>query len=102
MRKFMCVLALSSLVFGSSGVKGCGNSTIFDTVYTYRYGIIKLQDGSVIEGEVQQWCDYEGDQLQVTIDGQSYLVHASNCTLMVNIPEYGDTNKVKGMGTDEN
>ena len=27
------------------------------------------------------WCDYEGDQLQVVIDGVTYLVHSSNIVM---------------------
>ena len=40
-------------------------------------------DGSVVEGEVESWRDYDdGDQLQVTINGVTYLTHASNVVLM--------------------
>ena len=35
-----------------------------------------------LEGEVQSWCDYEDDQLQVKIDGKQYLVHSSNVVLI--------------------
>ena len=42
-----------------------------------------LPDGSYVEGPVQSWRDYDdGDQLQVTIDGVTYLTHASNVVLM--------------------
>lgn len=61
---------------------GCGNSTLVDTNYTYNYAIIELQNGEVIEGEVEKWCDYEGEQLQVTIDGTIYLTNSYNCTLI--------------------
>lgn len=61
----------------------CGNRDYFDTNYTYTKAIIKLQNGEVIEGEVQNWRDYsDGDQIQVTIDGDVYLVHSSNVTLI--------------------
>ena len=32
-------------------------------------------------GKVESWCDYEGDQLQVVIDGVTYLVHSSNIVM---------------------
>ena len=61
---------------------GC-NKQLIDTTYNFNYAIIRLQDGSIIEGRVQSWRDFEdGDQLQVKIDGITYLVHSMNCTLM--------------------
>lgn len=59
------------------------NMNVIDLTYSYNYAYIRLQNGEVIEGPVSSWRDYEdGDQLQVTIDGKTYLVHASNCTLV--------------------
>lgn len=41
-----------------------------------------------VEGKVESWRDYEdGDQIQVTIDGVTYLVHASDAVLMTKEPE---------------
>lgn len=42
---------------------------------------IKLPDGTIIQGKVDNWTDYEGDQLQITIDGTTYLVHAANAIM---------------------
>lgn len=75
------LLALGIVLFATL-LSGCGNKDYFDTVYTYDYAIIELQNGEVIEGEVQTWKDYEGEQLQVKIDGVTYLVHSENITLM--------------------
>lgn len=42
-----------------------------------------MPDGSVVSGKVSSWRDYEdGDQIQVVIDGVTYLVHSSNIVLM--------------------
>lgn len=61
----------------------CGNRALFDTTYTFTRAMIAMPDGSVIEGTVESWCDYEdGDQLQVTIGGVTYLTHASNVVLI--------------------
>ncbi len=61
---------------------GC-NYEVVDLQYNYDYAIIKLQDGTIVEGNVESWRDYEdGDQLQVRIDGTTYLTHSYNCTLM--------------------
>ena len=37
--------------------------------------------GTIVEGKLNSWDDYEGDQLQVKIDGVTYLVHSSNVVL---------------------
>lgn len=64
-------------------VTGCGNKQMFDTTYTFNKVIINLPDGQVISGEVQSWTDYEdGDQIQVKVNGTTYLVHSSNIVLM--------------------
>lgn len=61
---------------------GC-NKQVFDTTYKYNRAIIQLPDGTVIDGKVQSWTDFEdGDQIQVKIDGVTYLVHSSNVVLI--------------------
>lgn len=62
---------------------GCGNKSMFDTTYTFNRAIIELPSGKVIEGKVETWTDFEdGDQIQVKIDGDTYLVHASDIVLI--------------------
>lgn len=59
------------------------NQQIIDTTYTYDRAILSLPNGEVIEGKVTSWKDFEdGDQIQVKIDGKSYLVHSSNIVLI--------------------
>lgn len=78
-RGLLAVILISILLILSS----CGNKQVFDTVYTFDKAIISLPDGSVVEGEVEKWKDYEdGDQIQVKIDGVTYLVHSSNICLI--------------------
>ena len=61
---------------------GC-NKQMVDLTYSYEYAIIGLPNGEVVEGKVSSWTDYEdGDQLQVKIDGKTYLVHSSNVVLI--------------------
>ena len=78
--KLILLSSLSILLIGT--LVGCGNKTLIDTTYTFDKAIIKLQNGEIIEGNVQNWCDYEGDQIQVNINGTTYLVHSSNVTLI--------------------
>ena len=59
------------------------NYQVMDLTYSYDYAIIKLQNGKIVEGKVQQWRDYDdGEQLQVKIDGVTYLTNSFNCTLI--------------------
>ena len=77
------ILMLITAVFAAIILWGCGNRQIFDTTYTFDRAIILLQDGTVIDGKVDNWTDFEsGDQIQVKIDGITYLVHSSNITLI--------------------
>ena len=62
---------------------GCGNRQMIDLPYSYKYAIISLPTGEIIEGKVESWKDFEdGDQLQITVDGVTYLVHATDAALM--------------------
>lgn len=76
-KKIITVCLVSMLV-----MCGC-NRQVFDTTYNYNKAIVNLADGTVISGAVQSWIDYENsDQIQVKINGVSYLVHSSNITLI--------------------
>ena len=65
---------------------GC-NRQVVDFTYSYNYAIIKMPDGSILEGKVQSWADYEGEQLQIVIDGNTYLANSVNVVMMTNAPE---------------
>ena len=76
------VALLLGLTLTISTLTGCSNKDVWDTVYTFDYAIIELPNGEVIEGEVQSWCDYEGEQLQVKINGVTYLTSSAKCILI--------------------
>lgn len=62
---------------------GCGNRQMIDLTYSYKYAIISLPNGEIVEGKVDSWKDFEdGDQLQITVDGVTYLVHATDAVLI--------------------
>lgn len=63
------------------GLTGC-NKQIIDTTYSFDKAIINLPNGEIVEGEVDNWNDYEGDQIQVKIDGKTYLVHSEDIVLI--------------------
>lgn len=73
------------VVFGiilAISLTGC-NKQIVDLTYSYERAIISLPNGEIVEGKVQSWTDFEdGDQIQVKIDGVTYLVHASQVVLI--------------------
>jgi hypothetical protein len=80
MKKFVLITLI--LIMVVSTFCGC-NKQIFDTTYTFDKAIISLPNGDIIEGEIQSWTDYEdGDQIQVVIDGKTYLVHSSQVALI--------------------
>lgn len=57
---------------------GC-NRQVIDTTFSYDNAILALPDGSVVSGKIESWKDYDdGDQIQVKIDGTTYLVHSVN------------------------
>lgn len=76
-------IVISALLIGTLFISGC-NKQILDLNYKYNYAYIQLQNGEVIEGRVETWQDYEGEQLQVKIDGVTYLTSSYNCTLIYN------------------
>ena len=64
---------------------GIGNKQIFDTTYKFDEAIIQMPDGKIISGDIDSWKDFDdGDQIQVKIDGTTYLVHSSQVVLIQN------------------
>lgn len=79
MKKLLIILLV--IIFALFCV-GC-NKQLIDLKYSFNYAIVGLPNGEVVEGKVQSWTDFEdGDQIQVKIDGVTYLVHSSNIALM--------------------
>lgn len=76
------VIAMATALMLAATLTGCGNYKLLDTVYTFDRAIVSLPDGTVVDGKVDAWRDYEDDQLQVTIEGVTYLVHSANIALI--------------------
>jgi len=82
MRKWTAILLVLVTLLGTMVLAGC-NKQMVDLTYSYEYAIIGLPNGEVVEGKVSSWTDFEdGDQIQVKIDGKTYLVHSSNVVLI--------------------
>ena len=76
----LCMIALLAALT----LAGCSKKDEFDSVRRFDRAILRLPDGTIVEGKVQSWTDFEdGDQLQVKINGKTYLIHSSNCVLIV-------------------
>lgn len=82
MKKIIALLLAIIAALSVCLLSGC-NKQMVDLTYSYEYAIIGLPNGETVEGKVSSWTDYEdGDQLQVKIDGKTYLVHSSNVVLI--------------------
>ena len=76
------IIALVLLITLALGIAGC-NKQMVDLTFSYERAILVLPNGEVVEGRVSSWTDFEdGDQIQVKIDGKTYLVHSSNIVLI--------------------
>ena len=77
------VVAFAAAIGLTFCLAGCGNRQIVDTNYTFNRAVIAIPNGTIIEGEVQSWKDFDdGDTIQIKIDGVTYLTHISNVVLM--------------------
>ena len=72
---------LIAIVLIAVALTGC-NKQVIDLNYRFDRAIIQLPNGEVIEGKLNSWRDYDGEQLQVNIDGTLYLVSSYNCVLI--------------------
>ena len=80
MKKILSAMLVLTLV--ATILCGC-NYQMIDTTYSFDRAIIYLPNGDIIDGKVDSWRDYEvGDQIQVKIDGVTYLVHSSDIVLI--------------------
>ncbi len=78
MKKLFILILIVLLIF----LLASCNKTMIDTTYTYNRAVFRMPNGEIIDGKVESWSDYEGDQLQVKIDGVYYLVHSNNIVLI--------------------
>ena len=82
MKKLIALLLVVILALSVMLLAGC-NKQLVDLTYSYEYAIIGLPNGETVEGKVSSWTDFEdGDQLQIKINGKTYLVHSSNVVLI--------------------
>lgn len=77
------IILVVSAVLLAIVMTGC-NKQITDFTYKFDRAYVRLPNGQCIEGKVDSWLDFEeGDQIQLKINGVTYLTHISN-VVMVN------------------
>ena len=80
------IAAVMILVLGFTScclLRGCNNRSLGDFTYSFEQAVIRMPNGDIVEGRVDSWLDFEdGDQIQVKINGQTYLTHISNVVLI--------------------
>ena len=82
---FLFLLAVigMTMVVTSCEASASGGPQWFDTAYHFDRVIAKLPDGTIIDDKVDSWLDFEdGDQLQITVNGDTYLLHSANVVLI--------------------
>ena len=80
MKRLIFVFVILAMVFTLSG---CYNKQLIDLNYKFDRAYIRLPNGQCVEGRVDSWLDFEdADQIQVKINGTTYLTHISNVVLV--------------------
>lgn len=73
---------LLATIFAVLMLTGCNYQPI-DFTYSFNYAYISLPNGECVEGDVQSWKDFEdGDQIQIVIDGVTYLTDTTRAVLV--------------------
>lgn len=82
MRKLKLIAVSISLVFLTTVLAGC-NKDFWQTDYEFKKAIVKLPNGEIIEGEVEEWTSYSHKSMvKVKIKGgKQYLGHSNNIIL---------------------
>ena len=60
------------------------NMQLMDITYNFDYAYVALPNGTVVEGKVDSWIDYESDAIQIVIKGKTYVTHYSNVVMVKN------------------
>ena len=79
------IILIAVVLILSFFLTGCqiGNRQVgWDSTQTFKWAILELGNGELIEGEVTAWRDFDdSDAVQFTINGVTYLTHYSKVVL---------------------
>lgn len=83
MKKKIAILAVVLVILSSFCLTGCSyNRQLIDTNWSFKWAIMQLGNGELVEGEVTSWRDFDdSDCVQLTMNGITYLTHYSNVIL---------------------
>lgn len=82
-KSFLTATILTLIIAALIVFMSACNVQVVDTHWNFDRAIVLLPNGEIVEGKCQSWTDFEdGDQLQVKIDGKTYLTHSSNVVLI--------------------
>ena len=86
LRRVFALILLFAVVAGFCVLLTSCNQTILYDV-KYDWAELRTVSGELVIGQVDAWKDFQdGDQIQVKINGITYLTHACNVTLMTEKP----------------
>lgn len=75
MKKCWCLVLAMLLIFC---LTGCGNDESDVNTNTSMSAIVKLPDGSIVTGEVEDSMRWSESSVEVKIDGVIYNIHSLN------------------------
>ena len=80
----MVLIFVTLIVIGGIAVfKSVGNRQWFDMTNTFNRAVITMPNGTVVDGHIDSWRDYDGsDQIQVRMGDTTYLTHITNVVLI--------------------
>lgn len=82
MKKRFIICIIIVLILTMCFMTAC-NTQLVDVTWNFNRAIIKLPNGEIIEGKVDSWKNFEdGDQVQVKIEGVTYLTFSANVVLI--------------------
>ena len=74
------IVAIAIIVIIMICLTAC-NKTVFDTKLKFTKAHICV-DGEWFDVDVDKWCDYEGEQIQLILtDGTVIVIHSRDCIL---------------------
>lgn len=86
LRRVFALILLFAVVAGFCVLlTSCNQTILYDLKYDWAE--LRTVSGELVIGQVDAWKDFQdGDQIQVKINGITYLTHACNVTLMTEKP----------------
>ncbi len=76
------IISLMIVLSAALTLGGC-NKTLFDINYTFNKAIITIGDQTYCY-DIKSWTDYEGEQLQITLEDGSTILVSSYNTILIN------------------